>query len=245
MTDKLPPDNADNDSQTEPALEQEKKSPSIVSSISSNSILLGLFALISTAIIAGTHLGTADNIAEQKRLAQLKALYQIVPRDQHDNDLLKDKITLKVDVLGHRKTKAIFLAKLQDKATTLIYPATARDGYSGDIDFIVGINISDGSIAGVRVLSHKETPGLGDKVDSRKSDWILDFNNRRLGDPDSDGWAVKKDGGVFDAFTGATITPRALIRAIATTLSYHHQNVDRLLKEFEQHELSAPEPAAP
>ncbi len=222
------------DASADKAADAEKASPSILSSISSNSVLLGIFALLSTAIIAGTHLGTADNIAEQKRQAQLKALYQIVPRVEHDNDLLSDNIAIKDEALGHRDTKKLFLAKRGELASTLIYPVTARTGYSGDIDFIMGVSISDGRVAGVRVLSHKETPGLGDKIELRKSDWILGFNQRKLGDPDSDGWAVKKDGGIFDGFTGATITPRAVTAAIANTLSYHHQNVDQLLEQFEQ-----------
>jgi electron transport complex protein RnfG len=100
-----------------------------------------------------------------------------------------------------------------------IIPVTAPDGYSGDIELIVGVN-ADGSIAGVRVLSHKETPGLGDKVDLRKSDWILGFNGRSLNNPELAGWAVRKDKGVFDQFTGATITPRAVVAATLRALQF-------------------------
>lgn len=228
MTDKSSPDESN-----EETSEEQAAPASIGLSISSNSALLGFFALLSTAIIAGTFLGTEDKIIEQKRQAQLKALYQIVPPDRHDNDMLKDNIDIQTDTLGHRKIQRLFLARNNLQPQTLIYPVTARDGYSGDIDFIVGVNTKDGSIAGVRVLSHKETPGLGDKVDLRKSDWVLAFNNRRLGDPDIEGWAVKKDGGIFDGFTGATITPRAVTASIVATLHYHHQNVEVLLKKFE------------
>lgn len=223
----------DNDLNPEEGSEEKSAPPSIGLSISNNSLLLGVFALVSTAVIAGTYLGTADNIAEQRRQAQLKALYQIVPRDQHDNDLLTDNIVFEEAQLGHRDSEKLFLAKRDGKPATMIYPATARDGYSGDIDYIVGINIKDGRIAGVRVLSHKETPGLGDKIELRKSDWILDFNQRKLGDPDIEGWTVSKDGGVFDAFTGATITPRAVTVSIANTLRYHHQHLEALLDRFD------------
>lgn len=213
------------------------KPSSLGLSISTNSAILGFFALLCTAIIASTYLGTEEQIDKQKRQAQLKALYQIVPKQQHDNDMLQDNIIFEDQALGHRKEQTLFLAKKalsgQQQPLTLIYPVTARDGYSGDIDFIIGINVSDGSIAGVRVIKHKETPGLGDKVDLRKSDWVLDFNGHSLGDPDSEGWTVKKEGGIFDGFTGATITPRAVIASIENTLRYHHLNVDRLIEQFD------------
>jgi electron transport complex protein RnfG len=226
------------DNSTPPSDDQTDTTASLGLSISSNSAILGVFALLCTAIIAGTYLGTEDNIIEQQRQAQLKALYQIVPREQHDNNLLQDNIPFESEALGHRKSQTLFLARKaqlgKQQPLTVIYPVTARDGYSGDIDFIIGINIADSSIAGVRVINHKETPGLGDKVDLRKSDWVLDFNGHRLGDPDSEGWAVKKDGGIFDGFTGATITPRAVIVAIANALRYHHNNIDSLLQQFDE-----------
>ena len=238
MTNTPPNDDKSNDHKLDDQKPDDaKKAASLVSSISSNSAILGFFAFICTAIIAGTYLGTVDNIIEQQRQAQLKALYQIVPKNQHDNDLLQDNISFEDAALGHRKDQTLFLAKKEiagaQQPLTLIYPVTTRDGYSGDIDYIIGINISDASIAGVRVISHKETPGLGDKIDLRKSDWILDFNGRSLGDPDIEGWTVKKDGGVFDGFTGATITARAVTISIANVLRYHHQNVDSLLQRFD------------
>jgi electron transport complex protein RnfG len=104
-----------------------------------------------------------------------------------------------------------------------VIPATAPDGYTGAIDLIVGVN-ADGSIAGVRALAHKETPGLGDKVDIRKSDWVLGFNGRSLGNPELAGWAVKKDKGVFDQFTGATITPRSVVAATLRVLQFAQEN---------------------
>ena len=111
----------------------------------------------------------------------------------------------------------------------MILPATARDGYSGDIRALVGVR-RDGSVAGVRVVAHRETPGLGDKVDLRKSDWILDFNERSLGNPALSGWNVAKEGGVFDQFTGATVTPRAVILATRRALEYATLNAASLFE---------------
>lgn len=213
--------------------ESETAPVSLMSSISNNSIILGLFALACTAVIAATFLSTEENINQRKREARLKALLEVVPQQRHDNDMLQDSIALFEPALGHRKQQQLFLAKQQGNAVVLIYPATARDGYSGDIDYIVGINIKDASIAGVRVLSHKETPGLGDGIDLRKSNWVLNFNGRSLANPLVKGWTVKKDGGAFDAFTGATITPRALTKSIATVLQYHHHTSQQLLLQFD------------
>lgn len=215
--------------------EQQAKTPyaiTLFSSIRHNALLLGLFALACTAFIAATFLGTEDEIAEQKRAAQLKALIEIVPNDRHNNDMLQDQLTVFDKLLGHRNQRSLFLARYNGKAVTLIYPVTARDGYSGDIDAIVGVNIADNSIAGVRVLSHKETPGLGDGIELRKSDWIKGFDGKDLNNPNVDKWTVKKDGGVFDGFTGATITPRAVVRSVASVLQYHEQNHAQLLQQF-------------
>ena len=227
----------DNSEHQDQQKNSDDKPNSLGLSISTNSAILGFFALLCTAIIASTYLSTEEKIDKQKRQAQLKALYQIVPKQQHDNDMLQDNIVFEDQALGHRKEQTLFLAKKalsgEQQPLTLIYPVTARDGYSGDIDFIIGINVSDGSIAGVRVIKHKETPGLGDKVDLRKSDWVLDFNGHSLGDPDSEGWTVKKEGGIFDGFTGATITPRAVIASIEKTLRYHHLNADKLIEQFD------------
>ena len=116
-----------------------------------------------------------------------------------------------------------------NKVIGVILPATARDGYSGDIRALIGVRL-DGSVAGVRVVAHRETPGLGDKVDLRKSDWILDFNERSLTNPVLSGWNVEKEGGVFDQFTGATVTPRAVILATRRALEYATLNAATLFE---------------
>jgi electron transport complex protein RnfG len=200
------------------------------SSISRNSILLGLFAVLTTTIIAGTYLGTRERIAEEQRKAAEKALLEIVPLDRHNNAMLDDTVAVGVEtsLLGLRKDADIYIARLDGVPIAVILPALARDGYSGDIQLIIGINI-DGTVAGVRALAHRETPGLGDKVDLRKSPWILGFNGRSLGDPLPEKWAVKKDRGVFDQFTGATITPRAVTTAVKRALVYYAEHRNELL----------------
>jgi electron transport complex protein RnfG len=198
-------------------------------SITRNSMLLAVFAICTTVLITGTYLLTKERIAEEKRRAEERALLEIVPRERHDNSMLDDVITVGPEVaeLKLAEQKRIYIARLDGKPVTAIIPVLAPDGYTGEIDMIVGVN-ADGTIAGVRALSHRETPGLGDKVDLKKSDWILDFDGRSLGNPDLSGWAVKKDKGVFDQFTGATITPRAVVAATLRALQYSQANSDML-----------------
>ena len=194
-------------------------------SITRNSVLLAVFAVCTTLLIAGTYLSTRDQIAVEKRRAEEKALLQVVPRERHDNSMLDETIPVgpQTPGLGLTENKRIYIARKQGEVVAAVIPATAPDGYTGAIDLIVGVN-TDGSIAGVRALAHKETPGLGDKVDIRKSDWVLGFNGRSLGNPELAGWAVKKDKGVFDQFTGATITPRSVVAATLRVLQFAQEN---------------------
>ena len=191
-------------------------------SISRNSVLLGLFALVTAMLLAATKLVTADRIAAAERAASQKALLEIVPLERHNNDVLLD--TRPIDpshweLLGLRNGGDINIARHDGEPVAAIIPAVAPDGYSGDIKLIVGVN-ADASVAGVRALAHNETPGLGDKVDLKKSAWILDFNGKSLQNPAVTRWTVKKDGGDFDQFNGATITPRAVVRQVKHALQY-------------------------
>lgn len=208
-------------------------------SITRNSVLLALFAVVTALLLAGSYLLTKDRIANEVRKAEEKALLQIVPRERHDNSMLDDTLPIATDTLGLRNEKRIYLARRGDQVVTAIIPVTARDGYTGDIDLIVGVN-NDGSIAGVRALAHKETPGLGDKVSLNKSDWILSFNGRSLQNTALASWAVKKDRGDFDQFTGATITPRAVVAAVLKTLQYAQINSGTLFNK--QHDATGATP---
>jgi electron transport complex protein RnfG len=199
--------------------------------ITRNSILLGIFAAATTAGIASTYLGTKDIITAQKRAAEEEALLEIFPDSRHDNSMLDSTIDVSDSTyLKLKETKSIFVATQGDKTVGFIIPAIAPEGYTTQLELIVGVNV-DGSIAGVRVLSHRETPGLGDKVDLSKSDWVLGFNDKSLSNPAPARWKVKKDKGHFDQFTGATITPRAVTKAVFDTLNYFENNKKHLLDE--------------
>jgi electron transport complex protein RnfG len=195
-------------------------------SIGKNSILLFIFALITAGILASTYEGTKEKIATAERRAAEKALLEIVPQSRFDNDLLLDTMTIPesaVSYLGKVAGDNIYIARNNNAVVAVIIPAIAPDGYSGDVKMITGVNI-DGTIAGVRVLTHKETPGLGDKIDYKKSNWITSFTGRSLTNTLPVQWAVKKDGGDFDQFTGATITPRAVVQQVQRVLQFVEEN---------------------
>ncbi|XLX41761.1 electron transport complex subunit RsxG [Ectopseudomonas mendocina] len=202
--------------------------PEISRSMLKNALVLGLFAIGTVGSVALLQQGTATRIAAAEREAQVRALAEILPAGSYDNHLLDNRIELNAPELGHRSPQSAYLALKGDQPSALILPVTAPDGYSGAIHLLVGI-FADGRLAGVRVLSHRETPGLGDKIELAKSDWIRSFEGKSLSDPNEDGWAVKKDRGDFDQFAGATITPRAVVKAVHGALRYFDKHRAQLL----------------
>lgn len=216
----------------------------LLSSITKNSLLLGIFALVTTALLAFTAQFTNERIAKSEREAQQKALFEIIPRTRHDNDMLTDIIKVPHDAwvdLGLKNGGDINVAREFGKTVAVIVPAVAPDGYSGDIRMIVGVNVN-GTIAGIRVVDHHETPGLGDKIDLKKGSWILGFNNKSLTTPELPRWKVKKDGGDFDQFAGATITPRAVVNQVKRVLEFVDAHRDQLFedKPSSQHVVTPP-----
>lgn len=209
--------------------------------VSRNSLLLAGLAVLTAALVAGTFLATEARIAQQRRAAQENALRQILPPERRDNALLDDRITLPRGdpLLGIGEAADLYLARRRGVAQTVLVPAIAADGYGGAIELIVGVN-RDGSIAGVRVVAHRETPGLGDAIDHRKSDWLKALRGRSLGNPAKARWTVRKDGGAFDQFTGATVTPRAVIKATARVLEYVGENRERIFAGAGQREAPGP-----
>jgi len=189
-------------------------------SISRSAIGLGLFAVITGGTIALTQAVTKERIAKQAARAEAAALFEIIPEGAHSNDMLNDTISLPdAAVLNSGKAPNAWVARQQSNLVGFIIPVTATDGYSGDINLLVGMTLS-GDLLGVRVTGHRETPGLGDGIETRKSDWIYQFNGYSLANTPDKQWNVKKNGGEFDQFTGATITPRAVVKAVHRTLLY-------------------------
>jgi electron transport complex protein RnfG len=194
-------------------------------SIGFNSVLLGVFALVAAGVVATTQQLTRQPIAEAKERAAQAALYEIVPQERHDNDLLKDVIPVPgahAALLGLNEQTAqqIHLARRGSQPVAAILPSVAPDGYSGPIEMIIGVE-ADGRIAGVRVTSHNETPGLGDKIDLRKGNWILSFDGHTLESLRNGKYAeASAPGNGFDQLTGATITRKAVTRQVEQTLEF-------------------------
>jgi electron transport complex protein RnfG len=201
----------------------------LFNSIRRNSLGLGIFAILTAGLIAITNLLTQDTIEDNILEAQISAFNEILPNNLYDNDLTTDTALLTANpLLGSEEQIKVHIARLNGEVTGFIFETIAPRGYNGNLDMLIAIN-KDGVVTGSRVISHKETPGLGDKVDLKKSPWILSFENKSLMTTTLKGWAVKKDGGDFDQFTGATITPRAVVRAVKNTLIYFEQNKNALL----------------
>ncbi|MBY5991918.1 electron transport complex subunit RsxG [Ferrimonas balearica] len=195
-----------------------------------NGLLLALFGIACAGLVALTHEGTKAQIAEQQKRQLLNTLHQIIPDGLYDNELHNSCLSLhSPQYLGSRDPQQAFLATQAGEPVAIAIETTAPDGYNGDIHLIVGISWQ-GEVLGVRTLSHQETPGLGDLIDLRRSDWVTAFNGYRLEGEKDRRWAVKRDGGDFDQFTGATITPRAYVGAVKNALNYFNRNRDRLPK---------------
>lgn len=194
-------------------------------------INLAFFALIGTAILAFTYSQTHDRIAQSEEAEKLKLISQIVPQDLLDNDIIKDTLDIKPDaLLGNEGITTAYRARLQNKPSVLVLEAVAPDGYSGKIALLVAIR-DNGEVAGVRVVAHKETPGLGDYIEVTRSNWIKGFDGTSLEKYKNADWKVKKDGGQFDYMAGATITPRAVVKAVHNTLQYFAQHHDALFAQ--------------
>ena len=171
-------------------------------------ILLGFVALLCTAISAGIFFLTKDKIDAVMAAQQRELLLQVIPQDYFNNNLLESAVIPQdKNLVGIQK---IYFAKKDGNVSAYAYETTAPDGYSGDIRLLVGLD-PKGEVLGVRVIEHHETPGLGDKIELRISNWILNFNHQSIKEHNLSEWAVKKDGGKFDQFSGATITPRAVV----------------------------------
>jgi electron transport complex protein RnfG len=202
--------------------------------IAITTVILLLFALVGAALVAFTHDSTRERIAANERATLLRKLHQLLPPERFDNALLEDRVELQDGILsgGSGQALPVYRARLQGKPVALVIASIAPDGYSGNIRLLVGIN-ADGTLSGVRVVSHRETPGLGDAIEEDRSDWIHRFTGLSLSSPPGERWAVKRDHGDFDQLTGATITSRAVIKAVKRTLLYYRDNQAALFAPVE------------
>ena len=171
-------------------------------------ILLGVFALLASGALAWASSATGEAIAAAEAKDLRDSLSEVLPAGLADNDFLKD--ILEIDKDG--KPVTIYRARKEGVVKAALFKVAER-GYAGEIQILMAVD-SDGKTLGVRVLKHSETPGLGDKIEVKKAPWVKRFDGKSLGDPVPEKWAVKKDGGVFDQFAGATITPRAVVKAV-------------------------------
>ena len=189
---------------------------SLIHALRTNSISLTAFACCCALLLGGIYQWTQEPIAEQQLRIQQAALDEIIPASAHDNPWEKDFFILSDEdwqSLGQPANRKVFVARKNNVIVGFIVPIKTNQGYSGDIELLLGV-YTDGRIAASRVVAHKETPGLGDKIDIRRHSWITSFNLKSLQEPKEELWRVKKDNGVFDEFAGATITPRACVAAI-------------------------------
>jgi Na+-translocating ferredoxin:NAD+ oxidoreductase subunit G len=210
----------------------------VVRNILISGLLLALFGVVGTGLVAFVFQGTAERIAANEEAFLLLSLHEILEHEAYDNDILEEAITLSDGMLGGSNLRA-YRAWLGDEPVAVVFTVIAPGGYSGPIRMLVGVN-ADGEVDGVRVVSHRETPGLGDDIEVHRSDWILDFDGRSLASLAYDAWAVRRDGGVFDQFTGATITARAVVTAVRDTLVYFESHRDAVFERAPREQEEEP-----
>jgi len=217
-------------------------SDTVIKHTSVTAFTMVAFALIGTALLAYVFNITREPIEKSEAEARLALFRQILP-DEHyygnakskdDDSLLNNVVEIAPnDLLGNKNPSKAYIAKQDHKFAAVILEAIAHDGYSGDIKLLIAIR-ADGTVSGVRVLAHKETPGLGDYIDIAHGNWIKLFDNESVEKTPVEQWKVKKDGGKFDYMVGATITPRAVVKAVAKALQFYEQNRQLLQEQPEQ-----------
>ena len=192
--------------------------------------LLAAFAVVGAGLVSLTADATRERIAANERAYLLRSLNDVLPATAYDNDMFEDTVELTdPELLGSPDPLTAYRARRDGKTVAIIFNVVAPAGYSGPIRLVIGVN-ADGAVTGVRVVSHRETPGLGDDIEVQRSDWILGFDDMQLDSLPEKGWAVQRDGGEFDQFTGATVTPRAVVKAVHNALIYFSENREFLLE---------------
>jgi len=209
-----------------------------VTAMKKSGFLLAFFAFVGVLFVSVSHVLTKDKIIENKRLLLQHKWNEVLDISRYSNDLNDDNRIVSAEELDLPYDSTVYLARSKSgEPVAAIFRVTTLEGYSGGITLLVGVNYKDKHLTGVRVIEHQETPGLGDKIEVKKSDWILGFKGKFLTTPDVPSWAVKRDGGEFDQFTGATITPRAVVGLVEHVLMYANTHLQQLF-------LDAPTPSA-
>ncbi|ENP7578222.1 electron transport complex subunit RsxG [Vibrio sp. Vb2535] len=202
----------------------------MLTAIRKNGLTLAIFACATTGLVALTEYLTKDQIKVQEQKQLLSVLNQVIPENMHDNALTQACTMVTSPDLGTLRAMPAYLATKNGEPTAIAIESIAPDGYNGEIKVITGID-NQGNILGTRVLNHQETPGLGDKIDLRVTDWILSFTGKQVTENNWNSWKVRKDGGDFDQFTGATITPRAVVKVVRNTVNYVNQSREDILNQ--------------
>ena len=195
-------------------------------SVWSTALILAVLAAVCAVLVATTHRVTAPRIAENEQAYLEASLQPVLEGIEYDGKLSDSTITIPPPhELPGNQPATIYRVYADGKPIAALFIVSARDGYAGPIKLLIGVD-GDGILTRARVLEHRETPGMGDAIESSKSDWIEQFNRRSLTDPAEEGWLIKRDGGEFDQLTGASITPRAVVKAIKETLIYFANNTE-------------------
>ena len=195
-------------------------------SVAKTGLTLAFIAAICTALVAATYQLTAERIAANEKALLEQSLAPALSGIFYEGSVSESRVVIPPphDLPGSGAA-IIYRVFADEEPVAALFVVSARDGFSGPIRILLGIEY-DGTVTGVRILQHRETPGLGDRIESTRSDWVLQFDGRSMGDPVVTGWAIKKDGGEFDQLTGASVTPRAVIKAIRDTLIYFDEHRD-------------------
>lgn len=197
-------------------------------SIWKSGITLAAIAAICTSLVAFTYHLTADRIAANDKALLEQSLAPALSDLFFDSGVSESRLVLSPPhELPGDEEALIYRIYAEGKPVAALFVVTARDGFAGPIRILLGVDMQ-GSITGIRILRHKETPGLGDKIESRRSDWVKQFPGRSIGNPEVTEWALRRDGGQFDALTGASVTPRAVVKAMRDTLVYFEANREQI-----------------
>ena len=209
------------------------RAPAAIKMAIRTAVILFIFVISFTALLSGAFIWTKPALEASAAEEKMKLISEVLPRSAYDNDLLKDTLEIQPSAdLGLDEKSTVYRARKTGQASAVVLEAVAPDGYSGKIRLLIAINL-DGTLAGVRVTQHKETPGLGDYIEPKKDKnkarpWITQFNGLSLATVSDREWKVKKDGGRFDSVVGATVTPRAVIKAVRKATQYVAENREQL-----------------